>query len=206
MCRMQVSDSHKMLFVHVQKTGGSSLDSMLESHIPDLRKVRRTPDRHAPLSRILKVEPELVHYWTFGFVRNPWDRMVSWWSMIQQAKARDDERLTKLDRWKIMASYPDFEAFVMRGPEDDPAFRRPQYKMLTTKSRRADFIGRQETYADDVRAVFARLGLPVPDEGAIERRNVSHDRKPYRDLYTPHTRDRVAEVFKRDIEVFAYEF
>lgn len=206
MTRMQVSDTHRMLFVHVQKTGGSSLDAMLESNIPDLRKAGRLTDRHATLSRILKAEPELRHYWTFGFVRNPWDRMVSWWSMIQEAKEQGDERLQTLARWRLMAGYPDFETFVMRGPEDDVAFRRPQYKMLTTRTRRADFIGRQETYADDVRAVFARLGLPVPDEERIERRNVSPDREPYRALYTTELRDRVAKLFRRDIEVFGYEF
>jgi hypothetical protein len=203
---MQVSDSHKMLFVHVQKTGGSSLDRMLQSNIEDLRRVANVSDRHAPLAKILAAEPQLRHYWTFGFVRNPWDRMVSWWSMIQQAKERGDDRLESNSRWRLIAGYPDFETFVMRGPGEDEAFRRPQVKMLSTKTRRADFIGRQETFADDVRAVFARLGLPVPADDGIERRNVSHDRKPYQDYYSDATREHVGQVFMRDVAVFGYQF
>ena len=78
---MRVSDSRRVLFVHVPKSGGSTLDALFDNQIEDARKVEGLA-RHSPLSRLLRAEPELEDYWSFGFVRNPWERMVSWWSMV----------------------------------------------------------------------------------------------------------------------------
>ncbi len=124
-----ISDQHRMLFVHVQKTGGVSIDRMLRGHIDDFRSVA---SRHATLTRILKNEPELHAYWTFGFVRNPWTRMVSWWSMIEKwnkfngprsGKEHGDRRLNPF--WVAADSYGDFEEFIMRGPEELQAAAHP---------------------------------------------------------------------------------
>lgn len=207
---VQISDSHRLLFVHVQKTGGNSVARLLGERIDDLRRVRGRKSNHEPLRLILRREPALAEYWTFGFVRNPWARMVSWWSMIQEVKVRAEDpvrlagkRLETNDLWRTAATYPDFETFVVRGTTEFAQLRAPQLTALTTRGRRADFIGRQETFDADVRAVLARFNLPIPDE--TPRRNVSQHR-PYRDYYTPKTRDLVGELFARDCEAFRYTF
>jgi hypothetical protein len=64
-------DSHRMLFVHVQRTGDNAVSHVLASHIDDQGYVRRRNSMHEPLRLILRREPELFRYWTFGFVRNP---------------------------------------------------------------------------------------------------------------------------------------
>ncbi len=203
---MLISDHHRMLFVHVQKTGGVSIDRMLRGHIDDLRSVA---SRHATLSRILKNEPDLHSYWTFGFVRNPWTRMVSWWSMIEKwnkfngprsGKEHGDKKLNPF--WVAADSYTDFEEFIMRGPEDFRRLRTPQIDYLTTPHRRADFIGRTESFNADIRAVLARLNLPLIEP---EQHNVSKHGK-HQGYYTDATRTRVGEIFAKDIELFGYEF
>lgn len=203
---MLISDSRRLLFVHVQKTGGMSIDRMLRAHVDDLRSVGPI---HSPLARILRAEPGLHDYWTFGFVRNPWARMVSWWSMIEHwyrvsgpgsGKDMTGRRLNRF--WVEAGTYQGFEEFVLRGTEEHRRLRTPQIDYLTAPHRRADFVGRTETYAPDVRAVVARLGLP-PIE--IEQHNTSvHGH--HREFYDDATRTRVAEVFAQDIDLFGYRF
>ncbi len=203
---MRVSDSKRVVFVHLPKTGGATLESVLDT-IPDIR--RNPKSRHDTLSAILEREPGLTDYWIFGFVRNPWARMVSWWSMIDVAqKAADDgdeSQRVKFEQyplWRKTQGY-DFETFILRGMDEVQRLRLPQIEILTAGDRVADFMGRTENYFDDVNKVRAKLGLPVEAELPHKHRG-SHG--PYRDYYTPKTRDKVAEVFKPDLDAFGYEF
>lgn len=206
---MRVSDSHKLVFVHVQKTGGVTVETVLDKVLPDARS--QSNERHDTLAKILRREPELKHYWVVGFVRNPWARMWSWYAMIrnaaeQHAKGAQSKETRQIDRnrfWQSVASYPDFETFIQQGPEDHERLRLPQHSYLTTRTRRADFIGRTETFEADMRAVLARIGVPWDGELPHKNRGVAPS---YRDHYTPEMRDRVGEIFAKDIKIFGYDF
>ncbi len=208
---MRVSDQYRLVFVHVQKTGGNTVRGLLSSALPDARNAHGSLPKHAHLGGILKAEPALSDYFIFGFVRNPWDRMVSWWSMIQDAKTNADaghggavDRLRTNRFMRVVATrYEGFENFVMQGPEDLPRLRTPQLRFLTTRQRQADFIGRTEELELGVRSVFDHLGLPVGD---VPRANASSTRGPYQDFYTEKTRRRVGEVYAEDVAAFGYEF
>jgi hypothetical protein len=200
------SESRRFLFIHVQKTGGTTIQSVLRA-VPDARRPEGC-NKHTPLRAALRRHPEFADYWIFGFVRNPWARYVSWWEMIQRAKASGDSagwsrRMMASNFIGGAAKYPDFNTFVERGPEDYNRLSRNQVNYLSTRTRRADFIGRTETFADDMRTVLARLDVPVPEE--IPQRNKS-EYGGYRDYYTPATRDRLGELFKADVDTFGYEF
>jgi hypothetical protein len=207
---MVISDAHRLLFVHVQKTGGSTIDNRLDDVLPDARHLSGL-DRHATLGQILNAEPELSAYWTVGFVRNPWARMLSWFRMVERFKERAgkgrrgaDAFLKKNQFIKGVAdSCPDFESFILKGTEQWPRLRTPQVRYLTSQTRRADLIGRQETLEADLRAVFARLELPWEPLQSV---NVDKKRPDYREFYTDPMRQRVEEIFARDITVFDYKF
>jgi len=199
-----ISDSHKLLFVHVQKTGGVTMTNLLKSQLDDVRSVEK---RHAPLRRILRKEPGLRDYWTFGFVRNPWDRMVSWWSMIENWRDWSERaRIDTDDKWNPMwrgaSEFTSFEQFVFQGTEAFPRLRRPQIDYLRVKGRRADFIGRTENLADDSRFALEHFGLSTDGLG--------HDNKSkrasYRDYYDAKTQAHVGQLFAKDIAEFDYEF
>ncbi|WP_205471058.1 sulfotransferase family protein [Nocardioides sp. SYSU D00038] len=207
---MIISDSHQFLFVHVQKTGGTSIDRVLTPLLGDVRRIKEA-DRHAPLGRLLELEPALASYWTVGFVRNPWARMLSWWRMIERfrdgAAAGNQAHIRHLERNRfvsgVLAEHADFESFVLHAPEKWRRLRVPQSRYLHSPTRRADLVGRQETLDQDMNAVLARLGLPYEP---LPRINVDLDRPSYRDVYSPAARRRVAELFEADIRAFAYEF
>jgi hypothetical protein len=211
---VRVSDSRRVVFVHVPKTGGSTVDRMFDDEVADARKVDGA-GRHWPYSRLLKREPALADYWSFGFVRNPWARMVSWWSMAVGIYDRADAGYERAQR-KIanfadggwlpeLAQYRhDFSRFVMEAPDVLPRVGRPQVVTLSlADDRPVDFIGRTERFADDMATVRERLGLPPVEQ--VRRHNASRHGH-YRDYYDDVTRQRVAEVYAADIDAFGYTF
>jgi len=212
---MRVSDSAKVLFVHVQKTGGTTIDHVFDRRVADARRVFRGDtrlERHSTYRRILEVEPGLADYWSFGFVRNPWARMVSWYSMYEVMFARfrdgDPKIVRKFEEypgmWLPFEPYSkSFEDFVLGAPTI-PRVGRTQVDTLTRPDGSlVDFVGRTEFFRRDLRTVRKRLGLKAPKRERKRNRS-SHDH--YSTYYTPRLRDHVAEVYAADVETFGYTF
>ena len=209
---VRVSDSSRVLFVHVPKTGGSTIDIFFDREVEDARAVAGIP-RHSPYATILRKEPTLSDYWSFGFVRNPWARMVSWWAMIN--KVFDNAEAGQEQAQRKLRDYPqawlregelrhDFSAFVLQGTETIPKVGRPQLRTLSgPDGRTVDFIGRIESFDHDAAVVRDKLGLPAI-EAAPRRNKSSHGH--YSEYYDDATRSRIAEVFAPDIEAFDYTF
>ena len=208
---MIVSDERRALFIHIPKTGGASVEQVLRETLPDARTVGK--ERHPRLRRALQLDPGLAPYWTFGFVRNPWARMWSWWSMIDRWNQRlgpaSGKPQTETDGtragnrlWRAVAEYADFEEFVLRGTEEIPRLAMTQRSFLHAGGKEADFTGRTEHLARDLAVVQEHLGLPVV---APPRRN-SWSKGPWQEAYTAASRARIAEVYAEDIEGYGYEF
>ena len=214
---MLISDSQKVLFVHVPKTGGVSVEETVKEACPDARKATSEdrPARHArqdPASN----EPQVVDYWTFGFVRNPWARMVSWYSMISawdrrhgpaSGKPQDVKHGSMRDgneMWRAAAAYSGFDEFVMRGTEELPRVGTPQITYLRAPKfgREVDFVGRTENFVADLQRVQVQLGLEPSTP--VHKNKSKHG--TYHDYYTDETRQRVAEVYAEDIELFGYTY
>ena len=106
------------------------------------------------------------------------------------------------DMWRAAAAYSGFDEFVLRGTEELPRVGRPQVDYLRAPDRDVDFVGRTETFADDLAHVERRLGgEPVH----VPHRNKS-PHGSYRDYYTDATRAKVAEVYAADLDAFGYTF
>jgi len=211
-----ISDSRQVLFVHVPKTGGVSVEDTVKAACSDARKAQPALGRHASLRKILKHEPQVIDYWSFAFVRNPWARMVSWYSMISawdrrhgpsSGKPQDVRHGSMRDgnaMWRAAAGYSGFDEFVMRGTEELPRVGTPQISYLRAPKldREVDFIGRTENFAEDLQKVQIQLGLEpsVPPHKNKSRHGTYHD------YFTEETRQRVAEVYAEDIEVFSYTY
>lgn len=68
--------SHQFLFVHVQKTAGSSISGYLAQHLQS----RWVSPAHLLLRQVDFTRRPFV----FAVVRNPWERLVSWYEMMQR--------------------------------------------------------------------------------------------------------------------------
>jgi hypothetical protein len=211
-----ISDSRKVLFVHVPKTGGVSVEETVKEACPDARKARVPIGRHATLGKIIRTEPQVIDYWTFGFVRNPWARMVSWYSMIsawdrrhgpRSGKPQDVKHGSMRDgnaMWRAAAAYSGFDEFVMRGTEELPRVGTPQitYLRAPKHGREVDFVGRTENFVADLQQVQVQLGLEPSTP--VHKNKSKHG--TYHDYYTDETRQRIAEVYAEDIELFGYTY
>jgi hypothetical protein len=196
---MVVSDRLRCIFVHVQKTGGSSIEVALRRHDPSIPEKPHNARRHLG-ARDLR---ELVGHeawnasFTFGFVRNPWDRLVSWHSMCVQAPAPN-----AFGR-HVQAHFASFEDFVMKPDATLARTTVPQVDYLAGADGEpiVGFVGRYESLHRDYAEIGRRLGI----DGALPHANRSAHRG-YRDYFSAAMRDTVAARFAPDIERFGYTF
>ncbi|MFZ9061676.1 MAG: sulfotransferase family 2 domain-containing protein [Steroidobacteraceae bacterium] len=207
---MLISVTHGFLFVHVQKTAGTSLTRLLEPHSlrpsgsrlnklgSDLllvRDWRRHYFRiHAPLVRAERLIPpeEYARLVKFAFVRNPWDRLVSWYAYLLK------DTTHRRHRQVAAGSFEDFARAELR--RDD----RSQWWMIANQAGELglDFVGRFENLEQDVAEVCRRLGLPV---APLPRENVS-TRRPYQEYYSRELAVLVGVRWAREVEAFGYRF
>lgn len=183
-------------FVHVPRTGGSSIRHALQA----TGGMRGGMRKHLPAHEIRKRYPGIR---MFGFVRNPWERLVSLYAHLSQ-----NERTAKLYDWGkwpsrtfkdwLMTEKPVAESErLMWGNVPPP--RQPQSWWLNGCER----IGRFEHLQQDFEKVMRAIaGLHLPE---LQQSNGSlHD--DYRQMYDDEVREAVAEWHAADITRWRYVF
>ena len=216
---MPVSHDLKLVFVHIPKTGGTSIEQALglfgSWRIEDRKRLFgqvQSPDllalglgtrylQHLTVDEIRAVEPSTTTpaYRWFLVVRNPWDRMVSTYlnpdpDLVQQGRAEGVE-LTGLE----------FPEFVARTEPLQHVHLRPQHEFLPAENGSAAMmLGRFESLAADFRRASQRLGINRALPHVNRAR--AQSRRPYREFYTAHTAARVAARYARDIAQFGYRY
>jgi hypothetical protein len=209
---MLISESRRFVFVHVQKTAGTSITEVLApfalrptatrlnrlaSDLGLVRDWRRHHFRiHAPLRQAERILPQEVFesFYKFAFVRNPWDRLVSWYAYILQDRSHR--------RHRAVRRLPDFESFVNA---ELARTRSAQWWMLTGHDGRlgVDFVGRFENLERDMTEICQRVGIPYEPLPHVNR---TVTRAPYQTYFTPGLARRVGERWAREIEAFGYTF
>ena len=222
---MLLSNRKEYLFVHIAKTGGSSVRAALSRsrwqepyYIPQMichrishltgHKLGVKLPRHAPViaaEHMLK-GPHFDSLFKFAFVRNPWDRLVSAYCHFQREQK-------SLLRENNIRSMPDFTEWILgdsidyRGEAGEfiRSIRRTQFEHLINLHHQivVDFIGRYERLAADFELLCKKLELPhVP----LPHKRNSKRSSSYVQQYDVLSRDRVAEFYHRDVETFGYGF
>jgi len=220
---MLISDSRRLLFVHIQKTGGESIAKLLAQQLPD---IRRFGAKHEfARSGMAQLGSAWNQYFKFAFVRNPWDRLVSWYSMIEQAKEiswqsallnrrKKSHLRQRRDNplWQyVYDNSSTFDEFIkncvaeIESGEGAPySFAYNQIDYLTDENGNVivDFIGRFEKFSEDLKEIGTQIGIRISE---ITRANPSAHRH-YTSYYTPEVEKIVRERFARDIQYFGYKF
>jgi hypothetical protein len=139
------------------------------------------------------IEPEdFQSFFKFAFVRNPFDRFVSFCAFMTRAHGHFDRAPQIVMRH-----------FAADPPWDHILFR-PQYSFVTDANGKllTDAIGRVEQMQTSYDEICARIGIPTAE---LERTNTSR-RENYRQYYDQALIDGVAKLYQRDLELFGYEF
>ena len=188
---MIVSDSHNFVFAHVPKVAGISLRVALEP-FADGQRAALPDTTHETLPALLAREPRLMGHYKFAFVRNPWDRLVSFYFYARE---------------KLKPTFPQMQsvdfAGMLRLIDNKTAWLRDLYVLCPQHDyvRLADFVGRFETLGRDFARVCARLGLST----TLAHKNAS-SHSAYASYYDDWSRGFVAERYRQDIEEFGYTF
>ena len=218
---MLISYRHNFLFVHIAKTGGTSIRAALRRYrwgwpytVPlalcSLMSQMTRPKhvlgikfpRHAKAIAAREMLPGEFYDGLFKFtvVRNPWDLQVS---SFHHLKREHPDRVAHLES---------FEAFL--AAKFDP--QRPyDYLLDISQERQADYvsdlrgnlivdyIARYESLDEDFGEICRRIGIPRPD---LPHHRRAESRRRYQDYYDRHSAELVARHYAEDIERFGYRF
>lgn len=198
-----IDNTYKYISVAVPKTGSISIHLTLGHHnIPE-------PEiYHQSITNILKAHPECVGYYKFGFVRNPWARILSLYLDFTLKRINQYSALVRHEK-PLFSEFANFSDFCIRFPETqwkDDVFLQSQATMLgcTKDSCIVDFVGRFENLENDFLTICKEIGLP---HTSLQAHNAGkYDNAEYRSRYTPEARDAIASYYKEDVELFNYEF
>jgi hypothetical protein len=190
-----ISHSKKFIFVHITKTGGTSIDIAL-------RKYTKNTKTH---QSILEMKEEaaknfgLNNYFKFCFVRNPWDKMVSQYFYIKKKIFYDKSFEEFIIDFK---STPNDWGF--KGKNFPVKYQPVQKKWICGDKGEVlmDFIGRFENLQEDFDTICDKIDLPKRE---LPHRN-STNHNDYSEYYNKETREIISQKFSEDIEYFGYKF
>jgi len=214
-----LSVKYNFLFVHIAKTGGTSIRTALSrlrwrdplfpaqfiasrlSHMTGHRIASKLP-RHAKVIAAKEMLPRELfdRLFKFAFVRNPWDLQVSSWHHLRRERPHLVEHTPDFDafiRWKLDLQRP-YQYHIDTSIEH-------QIDYLTDLDGRVivDFVGRYENLQEDFEEVCRRIGINPP---SLPHKRQAENRRQYRSYYDPELEELVRHFFHKDIEAFGYTF
>ena len=215
---MIISRGRRYIFVHIPKTGGTALSLALEGRamaedilIGDTPKAKRRRGRpkgvqasgrlwkHSGLADIhgLISEEEMAAFFVLTLVRNPWDRMVSYYHWLG-AQSFDHVAVG-------LAKSLTFDDFLDHPQVQGSIGAAPYASYVTDRNgvERCDLFARIEHLTEDLTPFEAHLGFRL---GEIERVNVSPRDRDYRGYYSDEKAAMVARLCGADIARFGYRF
>jgi hypothetical protein len=217
---MLISYTHKFIFVHVGKTGGTSIREALEpySEEPERFRICRPPKLSGsrpnimytiwrtlllhPRARDIRRElpPDVyANFYKFAFVRNPWDWQVSMYHfLLREPTAAKHAEVKELERFEA------FLEWVIETPNPYPrGISKLQSDMLADSDGNilVDFVGRYETITEDFWNICRRIQI----QPRLSHLNQSNHRD-YRTYYTSESRKLIEKHFQADIALFGYTF
>src|SRR6266436_1339559 len=199
-----ISFQKRFLFVHIPKTAGNSIQSVLRDYSEDqlvalrmeqdgierfgLRNPKYKIKKHSTLREYREAlsDEQFRNLYKFTCVRNPWDRMVSYYFTPTQ----------NLETW----SRKKFRGIISK------AVSVPNYLRLDDDEQdpfaNIDYIMRFENLTDDFRMVCDRLHISPPPLPKLNRSTRAH----YSKYYDGELRELVRARFAAEIERFGYTF
>ena len=155
--------------------------------------------KHSRLSDVLGLvsEDDIAEMQIFTLIRNPWDRMVSYYHWLQaQTFAHPGVRLARRLPFDAFVAHPVTRAAFAAETFGD-------YVALPGSGELQAHFLRLEHLDEDIAPVEAHLGFRLTP---LPRSNRSTRAEDYRSVYDDRTAARVGELCQTDIDRFGYRF
>lgn len=214
---MIISRARRFIFVHIPKTGGTAFTLAYEARaakddilIGDTPKARKRAGRwkgvktagrvwkHSTLASVtgLVTPEEIEDFQTVTLVRNPWDRMVSYYHwLLSQSFAHPAVGLAKTHDFSGFLNHPQTVSTLRLWPAG--AYLRRQ-----DGSEKPSVFIRLEHLAEDMAPVEAHLGFRL----SVTRANASERGRDWRPYYSDADAALLADLCAEDIGRFGYGF
>ena len=217
---MLISENHNFIFIHIYKNAGTSIKTALRPFATSLfrERVSSAITRYPVLgnleSLLMRFDrfnpapfPSHVHgrqlvselgeknygsYFSFAFVRNPWDWQVSLYTYMLKNTTHYQNKLVK--------DLGSFEEYIRWRCAEQVRYQK-DFIYSDKGELLVDFVGRFETLSKDFQKICSRIGIST----TLPRVNVSSTAS-YKDYYTAETVELVNKIFKPDIDTFGYKF
>ncbi|NMF85925.1 sulfotransferase family 2 domain-containing protein [Nodosilinea sp. P-1105] len=218
-----ISLQKKFLFIHVPKTGGNSIQSILKDYSEDkiiilekhqdgverfeVRSDRYKVHKHSTLTEYKNMIEDSVYNSLFKFsvIRNPWDMMISWYfSPHRKIKdwVRDD--FQKLIDEVQPLSYYIKDSLLLENQRSWLSRLNFSQRKIQKGSliRDIDFLIRFEYLNEDFKEVCKKIYIPFVE---LPLRNKS-SRGHYSRYYDEDLKEKVRSKFSEEIKFGNYEF
>ena len=202
---MIVSHKYRFIFVKTLKTAGTSIEVFLSQYCgPDdiLTPILPHVEPHCPRNHdgffnhmpAHEIRERVGHpvwnsYFKFCVERNPWDKVLSYYHMMNHRQSGS----LAFDQFLSGTDFP---------------INHPTYTDPDDSSRiLVDGVLRYESLNAELADVFGQLGIPFAGTlGVNAKSEYRTDRRPYRELYSRQQADRVAKIFTVERSLHGYEF
>lgn len=217
---MILSNRYNFLYVHIAKTGGTSVRAALKSlqwrdpyylaqwmcsrlsGLTGHRIASKLP-RHSKIVCAQEMLPRefFLGLYKFAFVRNPWDLQVSSYHHLKRERPfllEGHESFEAFTRWKLDPERPyQYHLDTAITPLTD-------YLVDLHGHLLTDYIGRYERLQEDWDHICKHLGIATPP--LPHKRQATDRQKDYRSYYSSDLADLVGTYFKRDVDLLGYRF
>jgi hypothetical protein len=166
-------------------------DALMRGDVKAFRKAREASEYFAHMTAAEMKEKLAPGFWNSAYKitveRHPYEKAVSAAYFRYRGVHRTKEFSDYLDEFISNGKYTTFRFYAIDG---EPVVN--------------EFL-RQESLADDLRRVGARLGLPMPAQAARMKSNLRQDTRPAREILNDRQKEIVYEFCKKEFDLLGYE-
>jgi hypothetical protein len=206
---MIISIKHKFLFIHIPKTGGTSVTNFFKTirwGVENLFVDQELHGHASAQSLTDTIGPEIFKsLYSFAFVRNPWDMEYSMYNYvlknINHHRHHEIKKLKSFDNYIKFSYYKHLEKSINhseKGLGTQMSFVCDEKSNLLVNK-----VARFENFSAEFNSILKKIGIATTEQ--LKHINKSTD-GDYKQKYTSNLIDYVSAIHSNDIMYFDYKF
>jgi len=185
-----VSKEKKTLYLHIAKTGGSTITKVLRNHKLDDNFL--TNKKLSYKNKRLYFEDIVDHwdsYYKFTFVRNKYDQLVSHWHYDGHPGG----------------TFENFIKNIVSVDKELYGFWINQYDLTVIDNKSIfNFVGRHDNFDKDFQKVLNNIGIKTYNKRTRENVGKYNKKIHFSKYYNEETKEIVYNKFKQEIDYFGF--